>query len=799
MTALRAAIRVFRTRRRFAFWTAAAYALGIAAVTTVFSPLDDVLLDPLPWPASGRVVGVWERFPQVTDGRIPAAPAKVAAWRGATDVFDAVAAWRLDDMDFSDAGEGAGDGEPEVVQVGRVQADLFRLLGIRPTQGRGFAAGEDEPGAEHVVVLTNGFWRERMGGRRDVLGRTLRLAGEPFRIIGVLPPDEAFPADARLLVPLAFDAPDSRAAHAYRVLAHLAPGVTLARAQARVSEMAAAAASEFPETDAGWEAEVVPLRDQLVGDVRGLLLLFFGAGALVFLVGGANGAGLLLARSAGRRRELALRAALGASRRRLVADLAAESVLLAAVGGAAGFFLAWVAAGAIRTWMPLHVPGLAGGSFDATVLAFAAGATLLGGLAFGLLPGLQASGTGPMDALREGVTGTPGRGRILRAVVVGEVALAALLLVGGGLFLRSAWEVSSVDPGFRPRGLLTLELRPPRWRYDSEARRAALYQDVLSAVQSMPGVESAALTNYLPLGGRSDSFRYLVEGRPAPASPDLQLTGMRVVSPGYFGTMGIPLVSGRALTPGDRADGELVAVVNGAMAREVWPAGDAVGARVSMNGQEGPWVRVVGVVGDVHHGGLDEPASPELFVPLAQEVWPFAALVVRAGSDPAALAAAVRDVVRRVDPALPIADVRTGSGLLRAATAPWRAQATLVLVFAAAALLLAITGVYGLLAWVVEQRIPEMAIRQALGAARRDVRTLVAREALRLALIGAALGLVAAAALSALVRTLLFGVRPLDPWSYAAAAGLLTLVALLAALGPARRAARTEPASSLRV
>ena len=792
---LRGALRSLLRRPRFFALIVGAYALGIGVVTAVFGIVDDLILDPLPWPAAEEVVGVWERNPEVGLDRVPAAPAKIQAWRERNDVFRAVAAWRLDGFDLT------GLGDPERLPVGRVEPALFGVLGVEAALGRTFTGDEATPGRDGVALLTHGFWTERFGADPGALGREVTLEGRRFEVVGVLPAGRHFPEEAEVVVPLAIDEYRSRSSHAYRALGRLAPGVTVDVARARLDELAARLEIEHADTDRGWEVTLLPLREQLVGDVRPIVLLVFGAGALVFLVACANGASLLLVRAAGRRRELGVRTSLGASRGRLVSHLAAESMVLALAGGVAGLALARLTGAALARLAPEEgVRWAVAGGFDATVYAFALALTLVAGLAFGLMPALHGTGRAPMAALREGTsTASRGRARVRNLVVAGEVAMAALLLVGGGLFLRSARALAAVDPGFEPAGLLTVDLQPPRDRYATAADRLALWRDLVDGVSAIPGVRAAGLVNYVPLGGRSDTFRFQIEERPPETFADLHLVGMRAASPGYFTAMGIDLLRGRGIEPSDGEDAEPVAVVNAVMAREFWPGEDVLGQRISFNGDAGPWVRIVGVVEGVRHDSLIDGAEPEVFIPLAQDPWPFASLVLRTDSgDPLTFVEPVRAAVGRVDPLLPLVQVRTGAALVEGAGAAWRLQALLVGTFAAVALLLAVTGVYGLMAHVVQERTSEMAIRQALGARAADLRRLVAGGALRLAVPGTAVGLVAAGLLSRAVRGMLYGVGPVDPLSYAGAAVLLVAVAVAAAWVPARRAARVDPAGALR-
>lgn len=789
---LRMGWRALLGRPRFSLLALAAFTVGIGSNTAVFRLVDDALLDSLPWPEADRAALVWETYPERGLDRLPAAPAKYLAWREQTDVFDAVAAYRWATMDLQ-----APDG-PERARVGVVDPRLFELLGVAPGAGRLFRPDEERPGAGRVAILSHAMWRDRFGGDPAAVGGTLVLDGEPWEIVGALPPGDAWPDDVELYVPLTMENPESRAAHAYRALARLAPGATIQGARQRVETLAARWEAEYPETDAGFGVRVETLRQEVVGDLSSLLLLLQGAVGLVLLIACANAAALLLVHVGARRRELAVRASLGASRLRLGRQLVAESVLLSVGGALLGLPLSGLGVRAMSGLAPEPLPG-EGAALDPTVVLFVLGLSLGVGVLFGALPAIQGTAGNLMERLREsGSTPSSGRGRT-RAVIVGaEIALATVLVVASALLLRSLGEVSDVDPGFEAPGLLAAELQPPRHRYPEADDRVRLYGELIETVEGRPGIESAALVSHMPVVGRTDIFRFLVEGRPPPRSQDELTAQVRAVTPGYFATLDIEILEGRAFGPGDRADGEPVALVDEVMARTYWPGEDPVGQRISVNGPEGPWLRIVGLAEAVRHDGLTREPAASFYLPMAQEPWPSASLVVRTPGDPLPRVGTVRSAVSEVDPLLPLGAVRTGGDILRTSTGPWRFQALLVGAFGAGAAALAVLGVFGLLSFTVQERRREMGIRRALGAEPGDVRRLVRKGALRLALPGVGLGLVGAALAAALLRGLLFGVPPLDPASYLGAGTLLLAASMGAAWWPARRAATVEPGEVLR-
>jgi putative ABC transport system permease protein len=780
-------------------------ALGIGGTTAIFSAVDAVLLRPLPFPDSDRLVFVWAR--SEGSGQMAASWPEFVDWRTQARSFSEMAVLRGQSVNLS------GSGEPERLIGAFVTARLFPLLGAKPQLGRTFEPAETEVGsAQPVAVLSDGLWRRRFGADPGILGRSLLLNGQPLTVVGVMGPDLApgrAPFDAYFMstdvwIPTPYF-PNARGLERGQgellVLARLRDGVTVAQADSEIRAIAGRLERAYPDTHAGRTAYVKPLQEEIVAEVRPALLVLLGAVGLVLLIACANVANLLLARASHRHREIAVRSALGAGRPRLVRQLLTESLLLAAAGGLLGLLaahagvrgLAWLLAAS-------GTPGLlpADLGIDARVLAFAAGTTLLTGLLFGALPAVHASRTDVGSVLKEGRGGGAGltRRRFRDALVVWEVALSLMLLIGAGLLMRSALRLYHADPGFRPERLLTWEFRLPTSKYGEPAQIAAFFRQALERVRAVPGVESADLVRAVPLSSNSGSERYLVEGRPEPVPGQEPVALTNIVSTGYFRTMGIPLLRGRAFDEHDRADRPPVVVINATMAATVWPGQEAIGRRLRLKSQE-RWATVIGVVGDVKHTGLDELPRAQVYSTHEQDARIFACLVARTTGEPLAMVGALRKAFWSVDPDQPVWRIRTMEDLLSAARGSARAMATLVGVFAAVSVLLAAIGLYGVMSYAVALRTREIGIRMALGAPGPAVMRLVVGRGMALAGVAVLVGLAGAAALSRVLATLLFGVKPTDGATFAAAGALMAAVSLLASYLPARRAARLDPLSAL--
>jgi putative ABC transport system permease protein len=781
-----------------------ALALGIGANSAIFSVVNTVLLRPLPYREPSRLVMVWEHDAKHGYPNDTPAAANYFDWRDQNQVFEGMAA--MADQSFNLTGAG----EPERIDGKRVNANLFELLGVAPQHGRAFAAEEDRPGANKVVLLSHALWQRRFGSDAGVVGQTLTLNGEAHTVVGVMPADFQFPdRQAELWVPIAFTQQEAanRGRHYLEVVARLKQGVTLEQARAEMSTIAARLQQQYPEQNTDLGASVVPLHEHLVGDIRPALLVLLGAVGFVLLVACANVANLLLARAAGRQKEIALRTALGASRLRLVRQFLTESVLLAALGGVVGLLLSVWGVTLLKSFIPENISQVKAIAVDARVLGFTVLVTLLTGLVFGLAPAFQASRFNLNETLKEGgrdAAAARGGNRIRGLLVVAEVAVSLVLLVGAGLLINSFLRLRNVDPGFRTDNLLTMSVVLPQQKYPDHARRTAFYTDMIRRVEQLPGVRSASVTNWIPLVMQGDSIGVTIEGQPAPVPGQgkLPVIVTRVIGPHYFGTMGIQLLEGRVFEEGrDRADSPCVIVVGESVAGKYWPGESAVGKRIAPGRPESPedWCQVVGVVKDVRQRELSSEPNPLMYLTYEQAGF-FAPryLVVSTEGDPLALAGTVRKTVWEVDRDQPVSNVSTMEGVLSESIARQRFSTLLFGVFAAVALVLAAVGIYGVMSYSMAQRTREIGIRMALGAQRRDVLRLAVGQGLRLVAVGVAVGLAGALTLSRVMSGLLYGISATDPATLVTISLILVAVALLASYIPARRAAKVDPLIALR-
>ena len=803
----RYALRQLGRARSFALGAIGTLALGIGATTAIFSVVNAVLLRPLPFAEPDRLVQAFVSSPSL--GLPPgglSAPEflDIAASRRS---LAAVGAFVETDLTVS------GNGTPERVRAAAATASLFRVLGVGAAVGRVFAAEEDRPGAGPVVVLGDALWRRRFGADPAVVGRTVRFDGVPRVVVGVLPRG-FYVGDVVAFVPLALDPanPRPRGAHYLSVVGRLAAGATLETARAELEAYAKRSVRDYREQYADLRMGMVvrPLRDAWVGDVRGTILVLFGAVALLLLLACANVANLLLVRAEGRQREMGVRVALGAGRGRLVRQLLTESLLLAVAGGVLGVALAVWGVRAVVALEPQSLPAGVAVSVDGTVLVVAATLTLLTGLLFGLAPALQASGAALHATIVAGSVGASrggARGRLRSSLVAAEMALAAVVLVGAGLVGRSFWQLTRVDPGFAREKVLAVDVKLPAARYPDVARVPATFGQILERVRTIPGVRSAAVTSDVPFSGRGGDWVVEVEGRaPSPAGPLASPTFL-IVSADYFRTMGIPLEAGRAFTTDDERTPPVV-VVSRAMGRTFWPGRDPVGKRVRLGTGRAefsfPWMEVIGVVGDVRSQELAAETRPTYYLLDAQfpsmvgGAQRSMTLLVRTAGDPLQLVAPVRRAVWALDGELAASNVRTLGDVIAGSVARPRFAAAVLAVFGTAALALAVIGVYAVLSYAVTRRRREMGIRMALGAGAADLRRLVVGQGMRVAVAGLAVGLAAALAGSRVLSSLLFGVSATDPTTFAAAALVLGAAATVACWVPARRASRLNPAAVLR-
>jgi putative ABC transport system permease protein len=770
-------------------------ALGIGANTAIFSVVNGVLLNPLPFPDPDRLVIVWGRHEAI--GQETASLPDFLDWRSDARSFESLSAMTNTRFNLT------GSSEPEVVRGALATAGLFRTFGVVPTIGRGFRDDEERSAAPRVALLGEGYWRSRFGGDRDVVGRQVQLSGIPYTVVGIVPATLQLARPVDVWTPLATDTTRPRRADFLTVFGRLRPGVELERAQAEMTTIAGRLERQYPETNQGWGAEVVALKQQVVGEVRPALLVFMGAVGLVLLVGCANVANLMLARVAGRNRELAIRSALGASRARLAGDLLLESAALGLLGGGLGLLLAVWGIEALRSLQPGTIPRIDEIGLDYRVLGFALLLSLLTAILFGLAPIWRLARGDLREGLTEGSRGVAGGGAIRRArsaLVQAEVALAFVLLAGAALLLRSFDRLQQVDPGFSTDRVLTARFTLPRAKYQEDARRAAFGEQLLGGIGSRPGVRSAALVSDAPLGDSPPYLSFEIQGLASRSDGTVQDAEVYAATPEYFETLRIPLVQGRQYDARDRAGSQPVAVINQALARRFWPGRSALGARITLDDPSDPesWRTVVGVVGDVRQARLSEQAYPQIYLPFAQSPSRSMVLAVRADGDAASLVPAMRGSLAELDPDLPLTDIATLEERKAVSLARPRVNAAVIGAFALAALVLAAVGIYGVVAYGVVQRTRELGIRMALGAGRGTLLGMVIRQGMAPVLTGMLFGLAAALAGGPVLRSLLFDVDATDPLSFAAVILFLAGVALAAIYLPARRAARSDPMVALR-
>lgn len=799
---LRHALRSFLRAPRFTLPALAALALGIGATSAIFSVVRGVMLEPLPYDAPERIVSIWES--NLSRGRMRnvVAAANFIAWKERNRSFEylgVVGPARYTVL--------IGN-EPYEIEGQAASSEVFAALGVPPLLGRTYTAGEDLRGNDAVLVASYEFWQTRLGGRADVIGSTIVTNGVPRTIIGVMPPGFTIEGHkASVWAPYGWTVEMLRAASgrgSSHGIGRLRDGVTVEQAQDEMRTLMAQLEREAPARNSGWSAEVVPVHEVMIESVRPALLVLSGAVLLVLLIACVNVANLLLARSTMRERELGVRTALGAGHGRLFAQLLTESVLLSLIGGAAGLALAvafhrgLVALVASR----IPVPRLDQVQLDGVVVLFTFAAALATGVLFGLAPALMAT-RGAAEALRDGGRHGTGRRarRVLGALVAAEVALALVLLAGAGLLVRSFMRLQSVDPGFRAEGVLTARVSLPAVRYSQPETIVAFFESALERIRQLPGVENAAGISFPPLAGPGIGTSFYRLDRPEPPDGQKPVTEVRPVTPGFFRTMGIPLLAGRDLHATDGIDAPAVAVVGQALVRQHFGDENPIGRRLHVNigPRGGMQVEIVGVAGDVKFSSLDAETRPSVYLPMPQLALGQMTLLVRTPLDPLSLAPSVAAAVREIDPTLPLGDVRTMDDIVSATLARPRAISVLLATFAGIALLLAGVGVYGVMAYSVSQRTQEIGVRVALGATMASVQRMVLGQAMRLVLAGLGIGLAAAAALAQLLRGQLFEIEPLDPLTFAFTAGVLAAVAALASYLPARRATRIAPLEALRV
>jgi putative ABC transport system permease protein len=773
-------------------------ALGIGANTAIFSIVNAVLLRPFPYQAPERLVMLREHVSGGGAGFSPSYP-NFADWRTQNTVFASIAAVRQ-----NESFNLTGAGEPERLQGRLVSAEFFSTLDIKPLVGRDFLAEEDRPGATPAAILSYGLWQRRFGNDQSVIGKQLTLNNQSFTVVGITPPNFQFGAEADVTVPIGLSAERFRVRGAdpgADVVARLKPHVSEQQAETELNLIAARLEQQYPESNKGRRVRLTLLHESFVGDVRQPLLILLGAVGMVLLIACANVANLLLVRSSVRRKEMAVRVALGAARGRIIRQLLTESVLLAALGAALGILLAFWGTSLIAAQLPDGIPRLREAEVDAPVLVFTLAVSLLTGLLFGLAPALQASRPNLTEGLKEGERGSSGRRQRLRsALVVGEVALTLTLLVGSGLLIQSFRRVLQVDPGFNPQNLLTMRLSVNN---PDGQQVANFFEQLQQNIRSLPGVKSVAVSDGLPFGRDANHPAFIIEGRPA---TEKKPNGQRYsVSPDYFQTMGIELIKGRLFNAEDTRDSQRVIVINEVLARQYFPNEDPLGKRLK-HSTDSPSLEIVGIVRHVEPYNLDRqgPGPAQFYTNFDQislqglpNIVRHINLLTRTEVEPSSLDSAVRGQVTALNKDQSVYNVRTMEQVVAQSVAARRFSMLLLTVFAVVALALASLGIYGLMSYAVVQRTREIGLRMALGAEASDVLKLVIRQGMKLALVGVALGLVASVALTRTMKNLLFGVSATDPATFAAIALLLTLVALLACWIPARRATRVDPLVAL--
>lgn len=794
------AIRIFVRAPGFASVSALTLTLGIGATTAIFSLVYAVLLAPLPYPDADRLVRIWETSPQGATRNVVSS-GNVVDWRERARSFDVIGAHRAPYPVTL-----TGEGDPAQVVIDGIHPDAMRALDVGPVLGRTLQAEDAVDG--NVAVISHAVWQSRYGADADVLGRRVTLNEIPHTIVGVMPPDFAFPSDeVELWLPVT-DAdldPNERTSHNYSVIARLAPGATVESAQTELSALAEQIAAEHPAEMTGWGVNVVPLHEDITRNVKTLFWLLMGGVVVVLLIACGNVANLLLARAVSREREIAVRGAMGAGRGRILRQLLTESGLLALLGAVGAAALAPLLLDVLIGAAPSDVPLLERASIDMRMLLFTGAAGLGSALLFGLAPALRLSRSDLESALRSGRDASQaGHTRLRGALLVGQVALSVLLLVGAGLFVRSFRALQATELGFEPRGLVTMDVDLPGPRYPETPEQAAFYEGLIQRVEALPGVVRAATTSQPPGTGSGMTFSFAIEGRVAtnPNGREDDET-LHAVTPGYFEVLGQAVVSGRPFDARDGPDGTPAVILNESLARKHFPRGDAVGNRMAFRVGETPWREIIGVVADARLESPDVEPEPAIFIPYAQKSWPWltwSTVVARTepGIEPSTAGPALRSTLLELDPRLPPHSISTVEAAFRENTARRTFAMTLVSGFGVLALLLSVVGLYGLISYSVARQRRELGVRIALGAGSSDVARQVLYRSMGLTLVGAALGLGGAVAVSRAIESLLYGITALDPWTYAATAGLVITVALGAVAIPTLRALRTDPLQALR-
>jgi putative ABC transport system permease protein len=797
---IRYAVRNLIKRPGFTLIAVITLALGIGANSAIFSAVNALLLKPLQFPELDRVVTVWDKIPTRGVEHNECTFANYLDWKAQNQTFEHLGLSRWWSANLS------GGDSPERVQGFLVTASFFNVLGTKPLMGRTLFEEENQPGKDAVAVIGYSLWQRRFGADPNIINKQISVNNIARTIVGVMPERFNYPKGAEVYAPISItpELAASRGNHSYYVIGRLKQGVSKATAQADLDTIVARLEKQYPETNTGWGVNVIPIVQDTTRQYNTALWVMMGAVGFVLLIACANVANLMLARASGRQKEIALRAALGASRWRIVRQLLTESLIVALIGGVVGILVAFWGVDLLRAANPGEASRFAPGwdllGMNLAVLAFTVGLSVISGLLFGLAPAIQVSRPNLNNALKEGGRqGTSGTNRLRSAFVVAEIALSLILLVGAGLLVRSFISLMKINPGFNPENVMTMQIVLPAAKYKEDPQRAAFFSSLIQKAQSVPGVQQASVVNYLPLGGANSSDAYLVEGQPEPQPGNENDGRYRVCSPEYFQTMGISVLQGRGFTADDKAGATPVVIVNETLAKKHWPNGDAIGKRIRFLGpiERAPWMQVVGIVQDVRHD-LNVPMTPDFFLPHAQDPWNAMILVARTNVDPASTAGALRQQVWSIDKDQPVFEVKTMDEIRALSVSLYSFSSVTLGIFAGAALLLASIGIYGVMAFAVTQRTQEIGIRMALGAKNRDVLTLVIKHGMLMALVGVVVGLLGAWGLTRFLSGLLVGVSSTDLLTFGLVTFCLLFAALLACYLPARRATKVDPLVALR-
>ena len=798
---VRCGLRMLRKNAGFAVVAVLTLALGVGANTAIFSVIHAVLLSPLPYEDPDRIVFVLESNPSKGFSEFSASPPNYMDWRNSTSSFEAMASFSAGSLNYTSGAE------PERLEGARVASPFFSVFGAKPALGRTFLAEDDVVGTAGVVVLSFGLWTRHFGGDPQIIGKSLTLDGQPYRVVGVMQNGFQFPRGVELWLPSEFTkddiAPDARGAHYLGVIARLKRGLRVQQAQGEMQAVSSGLERQYPRTNNGWTSRVVSLSERTVRAVRPTLLVLFGAVGFLLLIACANVANLLLARASARRREIAIRFSLGAGRLRIARQLLTESILLSGIASVVGLLLAEWAIRALRTLPPSNLPRAASIQLDLPVLGFTAAIAIFTGLLFGFAPALQITRGAPAETLKEGGrTSSVGRHGVRNALVVLETTLALVLLVGSGLLLKSFLRLQTVDPGFQYKNVATANVSLPESRYSTDSRKIQFFDQVLERIQSVNGVKEVAAASGNPMEGSNYSFAFTTKDLADVALADQPSAGYYVVSVNYFHILRIPLLAGRYFTPQDSVGSPRVAIISQTVAQRFFlgksPLGQSINLGVGPPSLGPVWREIVGVVGDVKDDGLGEAATMTVYEPYTQVAWSSMSFFLRADGDLPQMAATLRSQVMSVDKDQPVADISTGEQLMAQAVAQPQLRTMLLSLFAGLALLLASLGIYGVMSNTVAQRTHEIGVRMALGAGQSNVLRLVLNNGMRLTLLGIALGSAGAFALTRLMKGFLFHVTPTDPATFGEVALFLFFVALLASYIPARRATRVDPVVALR-